>query len=621
MTTIEFEQLINKIEPLAKAQPTAYKWRVIGLTLLGDLFLWTILLILLSCMAFAAFYAVQLKFVAIKVLIVLLPVVWILLRALYVKLPPPEGIKLTREMAPDLFAMIDRVQVALQAPRFDVVLIDDRFNAAVTQIPRLGVFGWFKNYLILGLPLMKTLSPIQLQAVIAHEYGHLAGGHAKLSNWIYRQRQRWERLLNGFEANGSETAGAFFAKFVRWYSPLLNAYSFPMARANEYEADAASAKVGDAKALGTALTAVHVMNQYYHERYWPAVHAQASLVASPNATPHASYTSKLAADLDSLPVAHWLEGAVSVKTSFDDTHPALTDRLAALGIAAELALPVAEHAADQLLGDSLANITATVDQQWQAAVSQTWAAQYESAQANRQQFEALNARFDAGEELSLPEATQRAIFIDEVGGDINRSIAELGRLHKEHPEDMTLGIALGSRLLHNKDEAGVPILLALADKHSGLAAHCTMLIFQYHAHNDRPEEAKEYALRLQHIEEVRLLAEAEREATLGTDQFVSHGLSADMIADLQTTLRKERALESVFIVKKLCVHQADQDFWVVGYTVTGVALWARDEKLATAVNAIQQALRLPGDGRILPLYKEHAFLVARFKAIDGAQLL
>lgn len=110
------------------------------------------------------------------------------------------------------------------------MLLSDDFNAAVTQVPRLGIFGWPRNYLLLGLPLMKVLSREQFKAVLAHEYGHLAGGHARLSNWIYRQRQRWGKLLNALSEY--QGYGSFlFLPFLRWYTPYFNAFSFPLARA------------------------------------------------------------------------------------------------------------------------------------------------------------------------------------------------------------------------------------------------------------------------------------------------------------------------------------------------------------------------------------------------------
>jgi len=54
----------------------------------------------------------------------------------------------------------------------------------VVQSPREGIVGWPRNYLLIGLPLMKTLSVDQFEAVLAHELGHVARGHGKVSNWI-----------------------------------------------------------------------------------------------------------------------------------------------------------------------------------------------------------------------------------------------------------------------------------------------------------------------------------------------------------------------------------------------------------------------------------------------------
>jgi hypothetical protein len=34
------------------------------------------------------------------------------------------------------------------------VLVTPEFNASIAQVPRLGVFGWHRNYLRIGLPLM-----------------------------------------------------------------------------------------------------------------------------------------------------------------------------------------------------------------------------------------------------------------------------------------------------------------------------------------------------------------------------------------------------------------------------------------------------------------------------------
>lgn len=90
----------------------------------------------------------------IKLAILLLIPAWVIVRSLWVTVPAPEGLKLNRRQVPKLFALVDELTTKLQAPRFHNILLNQEFNAAVVQVPRLGIFGWQENYLLLGLPLM-----------------------------------------------------------------------------------------------------------------------------------------------------------------------------------------------------------------------------------------------------------------------------------------------------------------------------------------------------------------------------------------------------------------------------------------------------------------------------------
>ena len=138
-----------------------------------------------------------------------------------------------------LFALADELTAKLAAPHIHTVLITHDFNAAVSQVSRLGVFGWPHNYLLVGLPLMEALTPVQFSAVLAHELGHLSGRHGRFAGWIYRVRQTWVQLMVRLERE--RRWGVFiFSWFINWYAPYFNAYSFVLARRHEYEADAAA---------------------------------------------------------------------------------------------------------------------------------------------------------------------------------------------------------------------------------------------------------------------------------------------------------------------------------------------------------------------------------------------
>ncbi|MBI1218723.1 MAG: M48 family metalloprotease [Rhodobacteraceae bacterium] len=77
---------------------------------------------------------------------------------------------LCREDLPHLFALLDRIADAMNAPRADVVRLDDSYNAyAATFRP---FFSRKKRLLGIGLTLWATLDSPQRIAVLAHETGH-----------------------------------------------------------------------------------------------------------------------------------------------------------------------------------------------------------------------------------------------------------------------------------------------------------------------------------------------------------------------------------------------------------------------------------------------------------------
>lgn len=78
---------------------------------------------------------------------------FMLIRALWVRFPMPPGLRLRREDMPLLFDDVEEIRALLQCPPVHQILLTDEFNAAMSQDPRLGIFGWDRNTLIVGLPL------------------------------------------------------------------------------------------------------------------------------------------------------------------------------------------------------------------------------------------------------------------------------------------------------------------------------------------------------------------------------------------------------------------------------------------------------------------------------------
>jgi Zn-dependent protease with chaperone function len=284
MTTEQFVEMVGRLEEYAKREPAKYRLRVGLLAALGYAYILFVLLTLALLVFLFGWWInpPKLNFWVLTFCWMLVVLAWLLVSSLRVKLPAPEGVRLKREESPDIFALADELADKLEAPRPHVIQVDADFNASLAQVPRLGPFGWQRNYLTLGLPLMQALTPAQFRAVLAHELGHLSGNHGRFGSWIYRVRLTWVQLLTRLERE--EHWGSFlFTKFVNWYAPYFNAYSFVLARRHEYDADRASARLTGGREAAVALAAVQVKGAYLSQKYWPEIFKRADVQREPTA--------------------------------------------------------------------------------------------------------------------------------------------------------------------------------------------------------------------------------------------------------------------------------------------------------------------------------------------------
>ena len=598
MTDEAFEALVGKLEEQARRNPASYKVRVLLTAALGYVYLGTVLTLLAALLAAAVVSVIWLRVAGAKIAILVGAFLWVVLRALWVKVAPPEGTEVSEREAPELFAMIEELRRSLRAPRFHHVLVTDEFNAGVVQAPRLGLFGWHRNYLLIGLPLAKALTAEQFKAVLAHEFGHLANGHGALSNWIYRQRLRWSRLTSALEQ--SESRGiVLFRPFLRWYAPYFNAFSFPLARANEYEADAASARLASPRAAAEALTAVNVIGSYLDETYWPRIHRAADDAPQPAFAPYSSMTTGLASDIDPTAVQHWLARALARKTTLDDTHPSLTDRLGALNETPRVALPATGGSADHLLGSALESIQQAFDERWKSNILPSWEERHQTVQEGRKRLADLDAKHAASVELSLQETYDRACLTESYGEGAEAALEQFRSLHARAPEDAVVLYSLGARLLLRDDEAGCALIEHAMERDESEIVRCCQALRDYYWRGGRLEEAREWHRRLTERVALEHGAAKERDEVRTNDKFDRHDLSAEALATLQQQLCAVAGLRRAYFVRKRVRYMPDRACYVLGFTVGGILRHDHGRRTADAQRHIQESVGFPGETLIL----------------------
>lgn len=620
MTNEQFDALVARLEQEARGNPRRYQLKVLLLAWLGNAYLALVLGLMLAMMLGLAASVLVLKALAFKLLLVFGVFIWGVVKAMWVRVEPPTGFEVTRREAPQLFALLDELRRALKAPRFHHVLVVNDYNAAVAQVPRLGIFGWPRNYLLIGLPLMKTLTIEQFKAVLAHEMGHLSGGHGRLGNWIYRQRQRWMQLMRMLDEQGRQ--GRFlFKPFLDRFAPYFNAYSFPLARANEYEADAVAARLTSPQVMGAALTSVDVIDSYLSQRYWPQIFKQAEDQPLPSFLPYHAMAADVAGGLEASATQGWLEQALQRQTTVADTHPALADRLQALGVAPQVASPAAGQAADALLGTALPTVTTHFDQRWRDDVRPAWESRYREVQQGRQQLAELNDLVAAGTELSLQQAFDRACLTESVGAAPDDALEQFRALHDRAPEQGLACLALGARLLNRQDEAGVELVRRAMELDENLTARGCETLRDFYWQQDRRDEAHGWHARLVERVNEQQGAEQERQRLLTTDTFEPHGLPAEQWQPLLAALRKVPGLQRVYLVRKRVRHLKHRPCYVLGFSTTPWYLLHSSDRSSAALRAIQAQVAFPGETILVGVDGSNARFGRKFKKVRGSRLI
>jgi Zn-dependent protease with chaperone function len=369
---VRFDAPVRTLEDRARRYPAVYRAQVAAVAALGYLYVLGLLFLLLVLVAGLVYAAAQVRGGAVVFFKLLVPVGdlgYVLFRSLWIRVPDLKGLPLPSERFPALAASIEKIRAQVEAPRFRRVLLDGNFNAGVAQRPSFGLVGPSVSDLVLGLPLMQAPPRAEFEAVLAHEMGHVSRQHGRFGHWIYRVRATWGRLSDTVNAGDSAGASLLLGRFLSWYAPFFSAYSFVLARLDEYEADQASVRVAGRDTVAAALTCIELLGRFHAERHWGEISRELNGGGTVR-DPHAPFARLVAAPVDSNEMEHWLGDAVRRQTDHTDTHPCLADRLRAIGVAGSPPLPVPMHesAAATLLGRSADGLALELDHRWWADV-------------------------------------------------------------------------------------------------------------------------------------------------------------------------------------------------------------------------------------------------------------
>ena len=519
--------------------------------------------------------------------------------ALFFTVAEPTGIAITTRRGARLHAMVQDVRQQIGAPRIHRILVTAAFNASALQLPRVGIF-WPRNTLLVGYPLLATLSREQIRAVIAHELGHITHAHGRFTSWVHRTRRTWERLLDELDAR--QATPAHVRLLFRWYVPRLHAESVAVSRQQELLADRLAAEVTGAETTAQALVAIGVGGEVLSRTFWPPLLRRVEHDPVPP-RPYSTMGPGIWRALGERDQANLLDQALRDDPEPWGTHPSLRERLARLGQRAQLPAAVQSTAAEELLAAEQHDIAGQLDDDWSAAHAADWRAEHDDIRGRRTRL----AELEALEQPTPPQIFERAALTERTGHDEGALALYRAAFAAGHS---AAGLAAGRILLDQHDESGVEIIETAMDAdpvlvQQGCAAIATFL-------EDRGRAAAAHPYRVRHARAATLskMAAKERSELTLVDRFVA---CSDPAADAQriaSCLAAESAVVRAFLASKELRYSTG--------TQTLLALTANGSLTPQMLDRLKTECGLSEEARIVVLGRHDQQIEAALAGIRGA---
>ena len=513
----------------------------------------------------------------------------------------PQGRTLTAGEAPELWRLVEILRNDIGCPPLADVIITDDFNAAVVQQARLGIFGWPRSWLILGMPLITTLSPSEAASVLAHEFGHISRRHGRQGNRIYQLHRSWEKLFQKLQKDNSSFlrfASPILSKFLAWYWPRFHARAFVLSRQNEFLADQLAADATSSENAASALWRIECIGLFLESRFWKDLWDKAADQPEPPTDVYLQMQDAIRSVRQSPEAERWCDQAMQRVTTNEDSHPSLADRLTAFGVSLSQIRsqgfpesPPISAAAALLTTDNNA-LQAWANDHWRSSVQAIWKDRHRRIQSIR----------NLAVETSLPDSSPKNAatlwnetrrIVDAQG--LSAAEPHLRNLLSVDPTHVGATFVLGQlRLDHGHNDGEDLLMHVLSLRTVEWTAQAAMCLERHFTSTGRREELYDVRRQLDDFETSRRAAEEERTNIRRNDHFIAHQLNDNELANLRRTLEKQPRCLQAWIVQKRVQHFPEERLYILCIDSGSHAGKLRSEHNDRMITSLMLQLELPG---------------------------
>lgn len=288
-------------------------------------------------------------------------------RAARLKIAPPTGLTLSEDKAPELFGQVRVLHARYKRPDIPRIVITPRYEVDIIKTPRWVLPIWSSNTIVIGLPVLQSLSPQQLDCMVARRIGQFSKRDNLLTNWLYQLRQAWQQIRTATaknKATGIEPLRWFFAL----YTPLYSGVSAYAASLDELHADYYAMQLYNDQEVLDMVTSDALCRWYLEKRYWPAVY-KISAAGKVLPAPHSKMASAIHTNLKGDKLLILIREMLQHQPRWNEPLPSFKSRIENIGHDKPRVPDFSgETAGTHYLGKSMDGIITVIDKSWRTAL-------------------------------------------------------------------------------------------------------------------------------------------------------------------------------------------------------------------------------------------------------------
>ena len=276
----------------------------------------------------------------------------------------PTGLDITLEKFPHLFKLIDELREDFGNPKIDKIILRDKYEVRIIKTPRSGIPFLNTCTLIIGLPVLQTMSPLYFRALLARKIGQLSTLHTPITTRLYYLNDIWLQFNTSCKHSKN-----IFAKvlgyFFQLYSSLYQTMLTPLLQKEELEADSYGMDLINDRDMVECLVYEEAVMRFLENKFWPKIYHLAKRSKTPEFLPYSQMTKVVKAGITNDEISEVIQAALSLDINNPGPMPSLRGRLNHLGHSKPLAPKrLSKTAAEYYLGVSLGKIIETFDKRW-----------------------------------------------------------------------------------------------------------------------------------------------------------------------------------------------------------------------------------------------------------------